>query len=522
MRFRGLGTVGRLGCMSNNRIWQGVRMRRAQAGTDADAPPRPVTLPASWGAAAAEALAQLAGGTGPASLVATAEQWIGPIALRARGAGADPGGRAPVGDRLHAMLLQRRGAPTAPLWRQTLAPGVVPGFVLNLAAFHDPTLGFDLPGFIEAAETAAAALALACPTAPRLAVAMSDLAGLLARLGLDYDGPGSRDIAACLAALLRGRVDATLAECGDWPAPPAGCAVPGLAAAAREAHAIARGTPQLPFAAAGPRQGTTAILPPDPAEALLGIETSGIAPAFSPLDAEGRLTRAARAYLAARGLTAEAALALALSGGNPLPVASGAAHGAMQGAVAPYLHAMPSLPERLPAPPLQRRRDLPARRAGYTQRAVIGGHRLFLRTGEYEDGRLGEISIALSREAPGFRALTDCFAAAVSLGLQYGVPLEEFVAAFARTRFGPGGAVEGDPAVPQASSPLDYVFRHLAANYLGRHDLAAATDDAAAIEPAIGADSPLLPMDLPPAMRDGTNSPRARRQALRLVGGQSG
>ncbi len=144
----------------------------------------------------------------------------------------------------------------------------------------------------------------------------------------------------------------------------------------------------------------------------------------------------------------------------------------MHDAVAPFVHAMPARPEPVRQPlHAVRRRELPARRAGYTQKAAVGGHRLFLRTGEYDDGTLGEVFIALHKEGAAFRGLMDNFAIAVSLGLQHGVPLEAYVEAFTFTRFGPAGAVEGDPAVAQATSLLDYAFRHLAANYLGRRDI---------------------------------------------------
>ncbi len=97
------------------------------------------------------------------------------------------------------------------------------------------------------------------------------------------------------------------------------------------------------------------------------------------------------------------------------------------------------------------RRELPSRRSGYTQKASVGGHKLFLRTGEYDDGMLGEIFIALQKEGAAFRGLMDNFAHAVSIGLQHGVPLERFVETFTFTRFGPAGAVEGDPAVHAAT-----------------------------------------------------------------------
>ncbi len=118
------------------------------------------------------------------------------------------------------------------------------------------------------------------------------------------------------------------------------------------------------------------------------------------------------------------------------------------------------------------RRRLPQRRKGYTQKAVVGGHKVYLRTGEFEDGNLGEIFIDMHKEGSAFRSLMDGFAIAISLGLQYGVPLEEFVESFTFTRFEPSGLVEGNDAIKMATSVLDYLFRELAISYLGRTDLA--------------------------------------------------
>jgi ribonucleoside-diphosphate reductase alpha chain len=115
---------------------------------------------------------------------------------------------------------------------------------------------------------------------------------------------------------------------------------------------------------------------------------------------------------------------------------------------------------------------LPTRRKGYTQKAKIGGHTVFLRTGEYDDGRLGEIFLDMNKEGSTLRALINNFAISVSLGLQYGVPLEEYVDAFVFTKFEPAGMVQGNDAIKNATSILDYVFRELAISYLGRHDLA--------------------------------------------------
>ena len=118
------------------------------------------------------------------------------------------------------------------------------------------------------------------------------------------------------------------------------------------------------------------------------------------------------------------------------------------------------------------REKLPTRRKGYTQKAIVGGHKVYLRTGEYEDGRVGEIFIDMHKEGAAFRSLMNNFAIAISIGLQYGVPLDEFVEAFTFTRFEPAGMVIGNDSIKNATSVLDYIFREMAVSYLGRTDLA--------------------------------------------------
>ncbi len=118
------------------------------------------------------------------------------------------------------------------------------------------------------------------------------------------------------------------------------------------------------------------------------------------------------------------------------------------------------------------RSKMPERRKGYTQKAIVGGHKVYLRTGEYQDGALGEIFIDMHKEGAGFRAMMNNFAIAVSVGLQYGVPLEEFVDAFTFTKFEPAGMVQGNDSIKNATSILDYIFRELAVSYLDRTDLA--------------------------------------------------
>ncbi|HNX72731.1 MAG TPA: vitamin B12-dependent ribonucleotide reductase [Spirochaetales bacterium] len=135
-----------------------------------------------------------------------------------------------------------------------------------------------------------------------------------------------------------------------------------------------------------------------------------------------------------------------------------------QAELAPELPGMPVAPRGI-------RHSLPNRRKGYTQKAKIAGHSVFLRTGEYEDGTLGEIFLDMHKEGAAFRSILNSFAIAVSLGLQYGVPLDEYVDAFTFTKFEPNGVVQGHDYIKMATSVLDYIFRDLAISYLDRHDL---------------------------------------------------
>jgi len=499
--------------MKATRTWQGVRMRRVMAGVDPDAPERLVTVPAAWDDRAAAALAELTPGEGPVTLAAAADAWIGPLTERALRAGLE----VPLAERLHRMLLLRHGAPTSCVWRGECVSE--PGFVLNLASFHDTAIGFDAPAFAEAVETAVTALTLFAPSASRIAVGVADLARLLALLGVEYGSDASLAIARSVVAILRGRAEAAsgamarhfgavAAAALDWPVPAMEAPIPGLGEAVRAARVAAASVDGLRHVV------LTAVAEPGAADALLGVETGGIAPAFSPLDERGGLSRTAHAWLAARGISAEAALAQVLAGVDPLPASSAAEHIAVYDAVAAFVHVMPARPEAVrQVLHAARRRELPARRAGYTQKAAVGGHRLYLRTGEYDDGALGEVFIALHKEGAAFRGLMDNFAIAVSVGLQHGVPLEAYVEAFTFTRFGPAGAVEGDPAVAHATSLLDYTFRHLAANYLGRRDIPEAeVEEADTVGNGSRDHAPLLPLDLPAEA-----SPRARRRALRLI-----
>jgi ribonucleoside-diphosphate reductase alpha chain len=521
--------------------WHGVRFRRTEAAADPDAPVRVITLPASWDEEAAAALAALAPGEGPVHLAAAAAAWIAPACAALSRWGWAEEDTAALAARCHERLRTRRAAPTPALWRGEAGEA---GFVFNLPAFFDPVEGFAAEAFIAAIEDAVVVLSALRPEANRLALAFADLAGLIAALGLDYAEEAARATGTALAALLRLAAEQASAKLAPrlgralhpaTPLPPLSLPRPlpeGLGAPF--AAALARLAASRPAEVA--HAHLTALLPPGPIEALLGAEAGGFAPAFGLTDGTGRLRRSARALLAARGLETETALALALSGSPPLREATQADIAAMAAALTPWIErsesliALPPLSlapagrqeetrpaaereemERQERGPEERARfvPLPARRRGYTQKVLIGGHPLFLRTGEYPDGRLGEIALSAPREAPAVRALLESVAEAVSIGLQHGVPLAAFIEAFRHGRFGPHGVVEGDEHVAQASSFLDYAFRHLAAVYLGT-EIPPLAETAGEEERRSAA--PLLPLDLPEGP-----APRGGRRRLKVV-----
>jgi len=494
--------------------WHGIRQSVRGGRADPDGAEISVRLPVAWGQDAADALAGLLPGQSSIDLTTAASAWIEPIAAEAKSLNMSDS----MGRELHERLAARQGAPTARLWRGTGTEA--PGFVFNVCQFLSDDGGFDVAGFGKAVQLAVTALTLAAPGAHRLAIGLTDLHGLIVRLGLDYDSAPARGLGSMLGAFMTAQADLASAQLlarGTAPGYamnyvsdlPRDCALPGLAGAAAAARqqAVACGTRR--------HECLTDFAGDAMVEALLGAEAVSFRPAISAVTEGGQLRLWAQARLATLGLTAETALAAVLSGTELLTPPRPAAELAMHEAIAPHVHAMPARPQRAqPARAGAKRDMLPARRVGYTQKASVGGHKLFLSTGEYADGRLGEIFIALHKEGPAFRGLMDAFAIAVSLGLQHGVNLEDYVEAFTFTRFGPAGAVEGDPAVLQATSMIDYVFRNLALNYLGRTNLAPALpEDGDTVGDGVADRAPLLPLDLP------APAPRERRRALKLVSG---
>jgi hypothetical protein len=500
-----------MGSHQTEKSWHGIRQNIFSGRADPDAPARRVKLPAEWGDAAADALAAMIPGEHSIDIASAAEAWIAPIAARAETAGIS----ADMRSALHALLAARKAAPNATMWGRK--DSGAPGFVFALNAFLDDTGSFDIGGFGGAVRLAVTALTLGTPSAHRLNLGFTDLNLFLARLGLAYEDATARDAAVMVTAFMAAQADiASSALLARGAAPgypvamakvPGECAIAGLHAATLAAQAEAN--------AAGTRRHEALLgFPEDPAvEALLGAEVRNFAPATNTLNPDGKLSLWAGARLAALGLSAEAALTKILGGEELFTLARPAAHAAMHDALAPMVAGMPARPiAPMRARQSSNRQTLPARRSGYTQKASVGGHKIFLSTGEYANGRLGEIFIALHKEGSAFRGLMDAFAIAVSIGLQHGVNLEDYVEAFTFTRFGPAGTVEGDPAVLAATSMVDYVFRNLAVNYLGQTTLAPATPEPADSVGDGAADrAPLLPLDLPEP------APRERRKTLKLV-----
>lgn len=508
--------------------WNGVRMRTAHVAADPDdLALRAVTLPASWDDEAAIALLQLSGSTGALRLSTEAARWLERFTTLPALPG-EPGAKA-LGPMLAAGLLERQIAPMASLWQGQIDRRA--GFVVNLGAFVQEG-EFRGDSFVATLRLACAALRrlhavngpmlngelplfdgpVTAPSdvdqqgGPAGTLLLTNLDCCLALLGLDYDSETGRDAACYLSWLAT-----SLARqgAGPVPLPPVSCPIPGLEVTGRQIRdEMEDSLPDIPDRAVI----ETGFSLPGPVDALLGVESCGLAPIFSPLRDNGHLRVSALSRLAHRGLSLEAALASSVMGDNPLPQPGPDAHLRMHRALTGFVDRMPARPD--PAAPLSLRarlergvrRPLPARHGGFTQRSAIGGHRLYLRTGEYEDGSLGEISLTPGRESAMVRGLLESVGQAVTIGLQYGAPLEAYVEQFAHTRFGPAGTVEGDPVAAYASSLLDYAFRALSDSYLGKR-----LPDSAPEDPHVVEEDPMLPLDIP-----GDLPPRERGR-LRLV-----
>nr|WP_298794971.1 vitamin B12-dependent ribonucleotide reductase [uncultured Acetobacter sp.] len=508
-------------------------MSTLQAAADPDAPLRSVTLPAEWDADTASALAQLVPGTQTVDLARIASRWVDALTQDEATARS-----------LVWLLLMRQAAPTEPVWSCEFDRP--PGFVVNLAAFVSPGEGFAAETFVAAIRLLSSVLRSAArttadqrngelplpdlfapapsaeapakpaakkkddqPAPPVMAgdILLTNLDACLAGVGLDYDSEDGRAAACAIATL------ATLtAHSGtgpeSLPLPPVRTVLPGLSETLRAVWREAAVATDAPLATV-----ETGFSTSGPVDALLGAEACGLAPVFSLLKPDGRLAASTLSRLDARDFTTETALAAALAGETVLPLPGPNAHMAMYRALTGFIDRLPARPDP-GAQPLVRqlergmRRALPQRHGGFTQKTSIGGHRLFLRTGEYEDGALGELALTPTRESSMVKGLMESFGEAVSIGLQYGAPLDAYVSSFAYSCFGPSGTVEGDPVASYATSMLDYTFRALSDAYLNKK-LPDGPHQDSQTDP-----DPLLPLDFPTQESDPV--PR-KRGSLRLV-----
>lgn len=463
---------------------------------------RSVTLPAAWDDNAARALAQLSNHDGHLRLANEAARWVDLIDSTP---GLDEEDILPVGRSLSCLLLMRHMSPNKALWQRKTDEQL--GFVIRVSGFVQGNL-FSPEQFI-------ACLELACKSLRRLQIAqknertgelplfsefqpphfeqssagviqLSDLDACLAAMGFDYDSDEGRQFAQALTALANLVLKKNSRPLSDVLATPLFPDIEKIATNLSELE------PTSSKKLAPVELGFSS---PGPIDSLLGVESCGLAPVFSPIDENGHLRTSTLHRLASRGLTPEKALALALNNENPLPVTNGHAFRAMYESLLRLADYLPPPPEPETETLLSRlergvRRSLPQRQSGFSQKTSIGGHPLFLRTLEFEDGSLGALNLIPSRESPMARGLMECLGHAVSIGLQCGVPLETFIEQFAYTHFGPCGTVEGDHSVNYASSMLDYAFRTLSEAYLGRH-----MSDAPLSSAKSETEDPLLPFE---------------------------
>lgn len=506
--------------MKTRHLWNGVRMRNLQAAIDPDASLYSVTIPAQWEDQTATAILQLCPDYQLDSPAIKAEtiiaNWLVPLCNYKNDSTLKKEWNIQDWE---AILLSQQACPNLSIWKKNISQK--PSFTINLAAFASTETGFDAQSYRKTLQIVVDSIRLLYQQQfdfidselpfPELkeqntlktssseinpisgTIYLTNLDACLARLGLDYDSNQGRDVACCLACF------ATLlatAGCGaDYlPLSPDWNALPELTSLAKKVWELASTEHSSPL----PRIATNFSIP-GPEDLLLGSEACGLAPIFSPITEDGRLTVSTIARMAKQGLTPESALAATLSGKLVIQAPSHQAHYMMHHALAGFVTSMPPRPHPAEYPltskailPRGIRNPLPPRRKGITQKASIAGRGLFLRTGEYEDGSIGEVSITPLKENTMVKGLLDSLGQAISIGLQYGVPLKEFVSAFAYSRFGIAGTVEGDPNAVYATSFLDYSFRVLSDIYLDQ-PLPDAPNNLNTSEDKI----PMLPLDLP-------------------------
>lgn len=479
--------------MKTQHLWNGVQMCRLHAAIDPDAPLQMVEIPESWDKEAATAILNFCPeyytDKSPIQADILASRWIFPLCRQTS---------TITPQDWETLLLFRQACPNDAIWKNNYNAKL--GITINLAAFASSEKGFNARTYRHALHVATQTLRilhnqqsnntngelpftkitkkpryndtldlLSVPPKPTAGtIYLSNLDACLAQLGYDYDHPDSRDIACCIACFTT-----LLANigCGSdfLPLLPDWNALLELSKEAKELWALASEEPET----AQPRVNTSFSLPNNVADLLLGVETCGFHPNFSPLKENGHLKTSTLLRLFHRGYTLETALAALLSSETILALPSMQSQYAMHKALVGFVTHMPAKPDPITNPlslkatlPRGVRKTLPPRRKGITQKASIAGRSLLLRTNEYEDGSLGELSITTTKENTMIKGLLDYLSQAVTIGLQYGASLDDYVDIFAYSHFGISGTVEGDPNAMYATSILDYCFRALSDIYL--------------------------------------------------------
>ncbi|QCE35434.1 vitamin B12-dependent ribonucleotide reductase [Acetobacteraceae bacterium] len=498
----------------NENCWAGVQMRTLEVEDffDEEREPRKVVFPAVWPDISSYALEQLASASvGTVRLQSEATWWLNLMAPSSEDLSQNA-----LGDGFIGLLLLRQMAPSVSLWKKDLS--TPPAFVIRLSAFVEEGI-FQASHFLACLEMAAKGLKkvvearsnLSMPLLPifeegslglfeeertekedeklhseafEASFLLSDLDSALAAMGLEYDSTAGRSAAQGIVVLAKlasymGEEAFHLLEGADSLIP--------LDAPSEMRHAAYEFCTKILCSLQ--RLGATkkfldqekkssfflkvGFSAPNPVDSLLGVEACGLAPIFSPLDEAGQVRNSFTSRLMRQGLTAENALALVVAGEKRFSMPGNQAHLKMREVVKEVGCCLPPLPNfdvcEVKAKLERGTRHLaPARKKSVSERVLLDNRDLFFRIGEFEDGTPAELEIHMVKESPLAKGLMECFGQAVSLGLQYGVPLEAYVEQFKYSQFVPFGEVEGGRNIQYATSMMDYIFRSLAELYLGK------------------------------------------------------
>ncbi|QCE33535.1 hypothetical protein FAI41_08065 [Acetobacteraceae bacterium] len=505
--------------------WAGVQMRTLEVedSFDEEREARKVIFPAIWPDSASYGLEQLASApAGTVRLQSESAWWLNLMAPPLEG-----DSDAALGDGFVGLLLLRQMSPSLSLWKKDLSQS--PAFIVRLSAFVEEGI-FQASHFLACLEMAAKGLKKAVESRTNLSMPLlpifqddaidlfetggkkssenaleekavsfeasfllTDLDSALAEMGLEYDSNAGRYAAQGIVALAKlaayaGEENFAALVGTDSLVPlesPPEMRHAGFEFCTRISQNFQKKQQQISETSLKKSfRIKVGFSSQSPVESLLGVEACGLAPIFSPLDEAGKIRHSFTSRLLRKGLTPETALALTMAGERNFTMPGNAAHLKMREAVAEIGCVLPPIPNfetcEVKAK-LERgtRRLVPARKKSLSEHVLLDNRDLFFQVGEFEDGAPAELEFHMLKESPLAKGLMACFGQAVSLGLQYGVPLEAYVEQFKYSEFPPFGEIEGGRNIKHATSILDYIFRSLAELYLGKvipdHEGAAGT-----------------------------------------------